>query len=122
MAAPNPSILWYFLLRSILIVPELALVGCKSGSCESRFDWSPVVNKTCTFLLDIESNKNARDRKVSGHVYVCQGYRFCLDFSVRCWNCFHSGVFLVFTFSAAGRWFHPVLIGRQSLIKPALSC
>ena len=59
MAAPNPSILWYFLLRSILIVPELALVGCKSGSCESRFDWSPVVNKTCTFLLDIESNKNA---------------------------------------------------------------
>jgi hypothetical protein len=45
MAAPNPSILWYFLLRSILIVPELA-----------RFD---------------------------------------------------SGVFSVFYFSAAGRWFHP---------------
>jgi hypothetical protein len=41
-------------------------------------------------------------RTVSGHIFVCEGYRFdvasCYDFSIGIWNCSDSVIFVVFIF------------------------
>jgi len=37
-------------------------------------------------------------RKVSGYLYVCWGYQFCLSFKNGFWNCSDCVVFFCFSF------------------------